>query len=446
MDITIVGGGVCGLALAHELALDHRVTVLESSPGPCGGGYMIDFFGPGFLAAERMGVIEELRRRGHVFDGVRYGLPDGSTSGTIDAAPLVKAAGGRYFSILRPEVELGLLAQLPESVDLRYGVRVVGVREDETRDAEAHDTGTGDDGVRESGARRAGARDAGTREARVHDTGTRDAGTRESWAREDGTEISATPDAAPGRPAVITADGEVLESDLVVACDGVRSPIREHVAPGHGRILPMGYRAASYLFDDAQLAHELGQRMLMTDTIQRVGWLYAADAEQVGVMFTERVDPHDTERPSADPERLRRRFTGLHPQLDRALEHAPETFYDDLVAQSYAPRWSRGRVVLAGDAAHAPSLLAGQGTSLAIAGAEALARSLRATGPHVEAGLAEYERRWRPTADTVRRSGRLSASAFIPATTLQLRLQQVARRAIGLPGVSRLLSRQFIAA
>ncbi|RCS83193.1 FAD-dependent monooxygenase [Brachybacterium alimentarium] len=416
MDITIVGGGVCGLALAHELAPDHRVTVLESSPGPRGGGYMIDFFGPGFLAAERMGVIEELRRRGHVFDGVRYGLPDGSTSGTIDAAPLVKAAGGRYFSILRPEVELGLLAQLPESVDLRYGVRVVGVREDETRDAEAHDTGT-------------------------CEPGTGDAGTR-----EDGTEGTATPDAAPGRPAVITAEGEVLELDLVVACDGVRSPLREHVAPGHGRILPMGYRAASYLFDDAQLAHELGQRMLMTDTIQRVGWLYAADAEQVGVMFTERVDPHDTERPSADPERLRRRFTGLHPQLDRALEHAPETFYDDLVAQSYAPRWSRGRIVLAGDAAHAPSLLAGQGTSLAIAGAEALARSLRATGPHVEAGLAEYERRWRPTADAVRRSGCLSASAFIPATTLQLRLQQVARRAIGLPGVSRLLSRQFIAA
>lgn len=416
MDITIVGGGVCGLALAHELAPDHRVTVLESSPGPRGGGYMIDFFGPGFLAAERMGVIEELRRRGHVFDGVRYGLPDGSTSGTIDAAPLVKAAGGRYFSILRPEVELGLLAQLPESVDLRYGVRVVGVREDETRDAEAHDTGT-------------------------CEPGTGDAGTR-----EDGTEGTATPDAAPGRPAVITAEGEVLESDLVVACDGVRSPLREHVAPGHGRILPMGYRAASYLFDDAQLAHELGQRMLMTDTIQRVGWLYAADAEQVGVMFTERVDPHDTERPSADPERLRRRFTGLHPQLDRALEHAPDTFYDDLVAQSYAPRWSRGRIVLAGDAVHAPSLLAGQGASLAIAGAEALARSLRATGPHVEAGLAEYERRWRPTADAVRRSGRLSASAFIPATTLQLRLQQVARRAIGLPGVSRLLSRQFIAA
>src|SRR5699024_11865614 len=107
---------------------------------------------------------------------------------------------------------------------------------------------------------------------------------------------------------------------------------------------------------------------------------------------------------------------------------------------------SRGGVGLAGDAAHAPSLLAGQGTSLAIAGAEALARSLRATGPYVEAGLAEYERRWRPTAQKVAPSGRLSAAAFIPATTLQLRLQQLARRAVDLPCARTVLARHFIAA
>lgn len=429
MDVTIVGGGVCGLALAHELASDHHVTVLESSPGPRGDGYMIDFFGPGFFAAERMGVIEELRSRGHAFEGVRYGLPDGTQSGTIDVAPLVKAAGGRYFSILRPEVELGLLAQLPASVELRYGARVVGVR----------DIGTSS-GVRDDGTA-SGVRDAGTA------SGVRDTGTA-SGVRDTGTAASAGPDRDPGREgaAVEIEGGEVLESDLVIACDGVRSPIREHVAPGHGAILPMGYRAASYLFEDPQFAGELGERMLMTDTVERVGWLYAADTATVGVMFSERVDPAITERPTADRTRLQTEFAGLHPQIDQALSYAPESFYDDLVAQSVAPRWSRGRVVLAGDAAHAPSLLAGQGTSLAIAGAEALARSLSAAGPHIAVGLAEYERRWRPTVERTQRSGRLSASAFIPASPLQLRVQQVARRAIGLPGVSRLVSRQFIAA
>ena len=383
MEVTIIGGGIAGLALAHQLAPDHDVTVLEASPGPRGGGYMIDFFGPGYLAAERMGVIEELRSRGHEFEGVRYGMPDGTESGRIDVGPLVEAAGGRYFSILRPEVELGLLAALPGTVDLRYSARAVGLR---------------------------GAGPAGD-----------------------------------SRAVVELADGTILESDLVIACDGVRSVARELVAVGHGPIVPMGYRVASYLYEDPELAAELGERMLMTDTVGRVGWAYAADASRVGVMLAERVDASDSNRPTPDRERLQQRFAGLHPQVDRALDHAPESFYDDLVAQAIAPRWSRDRIVLAGDAAHAPSLLAGQGTSLAIAGAEALARSLQAAGPHVEVGLAEYDRRWRPTAEKVQRSGRRSASFFTPSSPGQLRLQQMGRRAIGLPGISRLVTRSFIA-
>lgn len=386
MDVTVIGGGIAGLALAHQLAPDHDVTVLEASPGPRGGGYMIDFFGPGFVAAERMGIIEELRARGHVFEGVRYGTPDGAESGRIDVDSLIRAVGGRYFSILRPEVELGLLSVLPGSVDLRYGARAVAVRD-----------------------------------------------------------IALDGGGSPRGALVELADGTTLAADLVVACDGVRSPLREKVAPGHGEIVPMGYRVASYLYPDPQLAEELGERMLMTDTVGRVGWAYAAGDGRVGAMFAERTDEAQLERPVPDRARLQRDFAGLHPQVDRALAHAPESFYDDLVAQAIAPRWSRGRIVLAGDAAHAPSLLAGQGTSLAIAGAEALARSLRAAGPHVEVGLAGYERRWRPTAEKIQRMGRRSASFFAPANQLQLRLQQIARRAVTLPGASLLAARTVIA-
>src|SRR5699024_100481 len=116
MDLTIIWGGTAGLARPHERAPDRHVRVLAASSGRRGGGSMIDFFGPGFGAAERMGVIEELRSRGHVFEGVRYGTPDGTETGRIDAGPLIDAAGGRCFSILRPEVELGLLAALPGNV------------------------------------------------------------------------------------------------------------------------------------------------------------------------------------------------------------------------------------------------------------------------------------------------------------------------------------------
>ncbi|TYK92755.1 FAD-dependent oxidoreductase, partial [Streptococcus pyogenes] len=54
-----------------------------------------------------------------------------------------------------------------------------------------------------------------------------------------------------------------------------------------------------------------------------------------------------------------------------------------------------GRVALVGDAAHAPSFLSGQGTSLALVGAYVLAGELAAHGDPAH-GFASYERLARP--------------------------------------------------
>ena len=54
----------------------------------------------------------------------------------------------------------------------------------------------------------------------------------------------------------------------------------------------------------------------------------------------------------------------------------PGALYYDQVAQIDMPRWSAGHVVLVGDACQAVSLLAGQGASLALAGARVLADEL----------------------------------------------------------------------
>ena len=58
--------------------------------------------------------------------------------------------------------------------------------------------------------------------------------------------------------------------------------------------------------------------------------------------------------------------------------------------------WSIGRVVLAGDAAHCPSPLTGQGTSLALVGAYVLADEIGRSGGGMEAAAGQYERRMRP--------------------------------------------------
>src|SRR6202020_2571609 len=56
------------------------------------------------------------------------------------------------------------------------------------------------------------------------------------------------------------------------------------------------------------------------------------------------------------------------PQLVEDMRKAEDLFFD-AVSQIHMPAWSQGRIVLAGDAAHATSFLSGQGSSVALVGA-----------------------------------------------------------------------------
>ena len=74
---------------------------------------------------------------------------------------------------------------------------------------------------------------------------------------------------------------------------------------------------------------------------------------------------------------LRKRYAGAGWQTQRILDALdPETLEFQPVAQVRTPAWSKGRVVLLGDAAYAPSPLTGKGTSLALIGAYLLAGEL----------------------------------------------------------------------
>ena len=80
------------------------------------------------------------------------------------------------------------------------------------------------------------------------------------------------------------------------------------------------------------------------------------------------------------------------PQLLRAARSAPD-FYLDSMGQVRLDRWSRGRVVLLGDAGYCPTPLTGLGTSLALVGAYILAGELAASS---ESTTAVADRRRHP--------------------------------------------------
>ncbi len=114
---------------------------------------------------------------------------------------------------------------------------------------------------------------------------------------------------------------------------------------------------------------------------------------------------------------LRDRFAGEVwevPRLLKMMDDAPD-FYFDSVSQIKMDKWSTGRNVLLGDAAHCASPLSGMGTGMAVVGACILAGELKeAAGDHTvafaryEALMREYVTRCQKMAD--------GADWFVPRT------------------------------
>ena len=101
-----------------------------------------------------------------------------------------------------------------------------------------------------------------------------------------------------------------------------------------------------------------------------------------------------------------------------AMRKADDLYFDS-VSQIHMPAWSSGRVVLVGDAAHAPSFLSGQGTSLALVGAYVLAGEL-ATHEEPEQAFAAYERICRPFVEANQALATRGGSLLLPASAEEL--------------------------
>ncbi|MBX6169597.1 MAG: FAD-dependent monooxygenase, partial [Thermobispora bispora] len=126
MRAIVCGAGIAGMALAWHLErAGWDVELVERAPAFRDGGYMIDFYGPGLEAAERMGLrprLEEVRRPVH-----EIGYVDGSGRQTSRLA--VKAGFAEVVSLLRGDLARVLAEQVRAPV--RYGTTVAAVRQDD---------------------------------------------------------------------------------------------------------------------------------------------------------------------------------------------------------------------------------------------------------------------------------------------------------------------------
>lgn len=135
---------------------------------------------------------------------------------------------------------------------------------------------------------------------------------------------------------------------------------------------------------------------------------------------------------------LRERLSGAGWETPAILDLMPQarTFYFDRVSQIRMRSWTRGRVALVGDAAACPSLLAGQGSALAMVESYVLAAELAETNGGYAAAFARNEQRLGGVLRSKQDAAEGLGLAFAPRSALQLFIRNTMMRVIALPHVA----------
>jgi FAD-dependent urate hydroxylase len=358
----IVGGGVAGPATA--LALQRagiRSTVYEASPDGAEAGACFTIAVNGLDALDAVGALSPVIGGGHPTNWMGFRNADGRRLGRVPTG-IPRADGTTTSTFRRADLYRGLAEEARRrGITIELGKRLTGYQE------------------------------------------------------------------SPSGVVARFADGTTAAADVLIGADGLRSRIRSIVDPAAPQprfsgLLGFGGFAPNPGLDpepDGGWTMAFGRRAF-------VGW-FVPERQPDQVWWFVNV-------PSEDPltQRQVRAFGA-----DRWSERLIDLFHDDdlpveaiVRAQGSEgligigaqydlppiPTWHRGRVVLVGDAAHAVSTSAGQGASMAVESAVALARCLRDEASP-EAAFTTYERLRRRRVRRVwelgkRGAGSKSAGAF----------------------------------
>jgi 2-polyprenyl-6-methoxyphenol hydroxylase-like FAD-dependent oxidoreductase len=202
------------------------------------------------------------------------------------------------------------------------------------------------------------------------------------------------------------ADGTTVTADILIGADGIRSTVRTLIdpnAPGPTPTGLLGFEAIANFDlpqDEGTVTYAFGRR----------GFYLFRPHPDGGAEWGASL-PHDTPMTLAEARRIPndewlRRLLEYHAEDHPGAELIRHTDPDRLQVlgslhmMPSLPRWHSGRMVLVGDAVHAPSNSSGQGASLAIESAVQLARCLRDL-TDAPSAFAAYERLRRPRVEKV---------------------------------------------
>ena len=375
MRIAINGAGIAGTTLAYWLLRSgHEVLLYEEAPQLRSGGYLIDFWGRGYDIAEQMGLIPRLQALGYQMREVRYTDGHGHRTGGFSVDVFRRMTNGRFTELRRSDLAATIFGAISGRVETHFGDSIAAC---ENMDDHVH--------------------------ARF----------------------------AHSRP---------RDVDLVVGADGLHSRVRGLVfGPEASVETSLGYHVAVFETEGYRPRDEL---VVVSYSVpgKQVSRLSLPDDRTVFLfVFDDKYLPDGT--PWNDHDRraaLRNVFGDVGwecPRILDAMEGASE-IYLDRVSQIHMDCWAKERTALIGDAAACVSLVAGEGTGLAMMEAYVLAGELhRARGDHV-AAFARYQALMKPFLARKQRAAVRFASSFAPRTSLGIRFRDLVTRLLRIPFVA----------
>jgi 2-polyprenyl-6-methoxyphenol hydroxylase-like FAD-dependent oxidoreductase len=210
-------------------------------------------------------------------------------------------------------------------------------------------------------------------------------------------------------PTGVTAqfdDGTAESADVLIGADGIHSTVRTMIdpaAPGAGYTGMLGFEAVidhTVHSDPGVMFFAFGAKAYY------LYWALPDGRTHWGANLPQDKPMRLTEARDVPAEewlrRLRETYGDDDPGGDLVRRITPDQLHvtGSLHIMPSVPRWHRGRLVLVGDAVHAPSNSSGQGASLAIESAIELARCLRDISDP-RAAFATYESRRRPRVERI---------------------------------------------
>ena len=374
-NILIAGAGIAGPTLAFWLkAAGFAPTLVERAPTLRTGGYVVDFWGLGYDIAERMGLIEEINRTGYHVKEMRIVDDAGRRRAGFGTSVFDELTEGRFVTLPRSELSRLLFESVRDRAECIFGDEIMALREEA-------------DGVL----------------VRLKRAGER---------RFD---------------LVIGADG--LHSSLRRLAFGPSSQFEKHLGYLVAAFEARGYRPRD---DDVYLMYGEPGRMLGRFTLRddRALFLFVFAASDAAV-------PVNLAEQKSLLQEVYAHGGWECPKILAELERA-DTIYLDKVSQIRMQDWTRGRVALIGDAAFCVSLLAGQGSALAMISAYVLAGELAAADGQYQKAYPGYEALLRDYIGAKQQGAERFAGAFAPKTQAGLFFRDLVIRAFALPGFARL--------